>query len=123
MHICTKMKVEVTKRGCRRGRGVRVRAWKHRSTQKFAGQPGQSLINPVKISTPRVCTGFAGKEIGQNYLCKVQESDQVKLAIIQIKLWVKAAVIANVVVFFKKKLGIDSGRCKLLPPKSSALWR
>jgi hypothetical protein len=48
----------------------------------------------VKISTPRVCTGFAVKEefrvgekeficgskqIGQNYLRKVQESDRVNL--------------------------------------------
>ena len=50
----------------------------------------------------------------------MNKSDWVKLAIAQIKLdqlQVKTAVNANVVVFFLKKLGIDSGRCKLIPPK------
>jgi len=54
----------------------------------------------VKISIPRICTGFAGKEefrvrekefvwgskqVGQNYMCKAKESDRVKLAMIQIR--------------------------------------
>jgi len=52
------------------------------------GQPDQHLINPVKISTPWVCTGFGWKEefrVGekefvwgskqarQNYMCKGEE--------------------------------------------------
>ena len=39
---------------------------------------------------------WGSKQIGQNYLRKVQESDRVN----RIKLRVKAAVIANVVEFF-----------------------
>jgi hypothetical protein len=60
----------------------------------------KNLINSVKISIPRICTRFAGKEefrmrekefvwgskqVGQNYMCKVKESDWVKLTTIQIR--------------------------------------
>jgi len=77
------------------GKGRRESAWRLRSTQKFSGQQGQNLINAVKISTPQVCTGFGGKEefrgggkefkwgskqARQNYMCKDEESDWVKLA-------------------------------------------
>jgi hypothetical protein len=86
-----------------------------RSTQRFAGQPGQDLINPVKISISRIYTGFEGKEefrmrekefvwgskqVRQNYKCKVKESDQAGYNPDQVR--VKAVVGANVVDFFKK---------------------
>jgi hypothetical protein len=74
-------------------------AWRLRSTQKFTGQPGQNLVNGVKILTPQVCTGFGWKEefrIGetefvwgskqarQDSMCKVEERDRVMLATTQI---------------------------------------
>ena len=62
-------------------------------------------------------------KLDKSTCAKFKESDWIKLAIIQIKLWVKAAVIANMLESFLKKLGTDSGRCKQIPPKSSALWR
>jgi hypothetical protein len=69
------MKVEVIKRGCVAGVKEVVRA-----------------VNPVKIITPGFVPDLYGKKIskvskqvGQMSLCKVEESDWVKLAVARIK--------------------------------------
>jgi hypothetical protein len=71
------MKVEVIKRGCVAGVKEVVRAVN---------------VNPVKIITPGFVPDLYGKKIskvskqvGQMSLCKVEESDRVKLAVARIK--------------------------------------
>jgi hypothetical protein len=56
---------------------------------------------------------WGSKQVGQNYMCKVKESNWVMVR-------VKAAVSANLVDFLKK-LGTDLGSCKLIPQKLSSL--